>query len=79
MLSVKETEIPMDELEADIIKTVDYQDNFNLWKASATKIIEREEASAGGRRSPRLSNVSTHSSRLTNKPSVVTQAVYKQI
>ncbi|KAK0137861.1 Pro-Pol polyprotein [Merluccius polli] len=39
-----ETEIPMDELQADLIKSVDYQDNVNLWKARATRLIEREEA-----------------------------------
>lgn len=87
MLSVKETnlrelereievEILMDELEGDIIKTVDYQDNVNLWKARAIRIIEKEEVSVGGRSSPRLSNVSTHSSRLTNKPSVKLPRLY---
>lgn len=53
MLSMKETtlleldkefeeEILMDDLEADIVKTVDYHDQLTRWKSPATRLIERE-------------------------------------
>ena len=87
MLSVKEAnllelqkeieeDIPMDELEADIVKTVDYQDNITLWKARVTRLIEREGAAAGERISPRLSDGSAHSSRLSSRPTVKLPKLY---
>ncbi len=45
---LKETEEDlMDELEADIIKKVNYHENINVWKAQATRMIGREPATAG--------------------------------
>lgn len=36
--------IPMDELEVDILKTVDNHNNVYLWKVRATRMTDREEA-----------------------------------
>ncbi|XP_054628394.1 uncharacterized protein LOC129179316 [Dunckerocampus dactyliophorus] len=73
-----EVNIPFDELEADMIKTVDYKDNINLWKARAKRIIERERerGAVGEHSSQRLSDVSTHSSRSTNRPSIKLPKLY---
>lgn len=71
-----ERAISMDKLEADIAKTVDYHNNLNLWKAPATRLTEREEAATAAQSSPRLSDVSTHSSRLTHRPSVKLPKLY---
>lgn len=36
-----EQEIPLDELNADMVRTMDYQDNTNLWRMRAERAIER--------------------------------------
>lgn len=68
-----EEELPMDKLDVDIVKTVDNQD-INLWKAHATRIIEREESSAHKWNSPWLSYVSTQREKVRkpNLPSAAT-------
>lgn len=71
-----EEEIPMDELEADIVKTVDYQDHLTLWKSQAMRLIEREGAVAGERTTAWLSDVSAHSSRMTSRPTVKLPKLY---
>lgn len=42
-----EEEIPMDELEGDTLKMVDNHNNVYLWKVHATRMTDREEATAG--------------------------------
>ncbi len=45
-----EEETTTDKLEADIVKMVDYNDNFILpWKTSATRMIDGKQAIANER------------------------------
>lgn len=67
-----EAEIPMDELEADLARSLEYQNNANLWRTRATRAIERaqqeQQNAATGVQPPRLSDVSTRST--STRPSV---------
>ena len=40
-----EEEIPMDELDADVAKSQDYQEGLFLWKTRASRIIEQHSIS----------------------------------
>ncbi len=64
LLKEIEDEIPMDELEADIVKPVDYHDVILSLESCATRMMDREQATAIERSSHPLNDVSTHSSRL---------------
>ncbi len=58
-------EIQMDELEADIKKTMNYDDHIIIpLESPGTRMTDRQQATVGERSSHRLNDVSTHSSRL---------------
>ncbi len=62
LTEIKE-KLPMNELEEDIVKTVDYHDNIiYLWKARAMMMTE---SNSEWESSHQLSGVNSHSSRLT--------------
>ena len=61
-----EDETPTDELEAEIASTQDYQEHILLWKARASRLIQRERDTV----SARVSNASLSSARSPSQQTV---------